>query len=249
MANGDRRFVLEMTELLYIDSAGLGELVKTFTAVSRAGGQLLIYYPRKGPEDLFVITKLATVFRFPNSVAELLPEFTEVSLPSRCVRCDYGVSVRPLQRYQTCARCGLEFRVRIPEDRPDALEVTLIRLKAYDQEHVSMWPNLRPLSIEIPGRLDLTAANLAAELSRLATSRCGRAITAATAGPRTPEGWRALGQLPGLTVFLRGFPQEEAPLVPRGVQVVDNPPSFSIATGSMMMPVLRPGEAFSAPVT
>ena len=46
----------------YVDSAGLGEIVRTYTTVSRKGGKLKLLNLTKKIQDLLSITKLLTVF-------------------------------------------------------------------------------------------------------------------------------------------------------------------------------------------
>jgi len=57
-----RRILLNLAEVPYIDSAGLGEVVRTYTTVSRQGGQLKLVNLTKRITDLLSITKLLTVF-------------------------------------------------------------------------------------------------------------------------------------------------------------------------------------------
>ena len=59
---GERLLVLDMTDLNYIDSSGIGELVSAYTATRNAGGQLLLAGLTKRVRDLLEITKLYTVF-------------------------------------------------------------------------------------------------------------------------------------------------------------------------------------------
>ena len=54
--------MLNLAEVPYIDSAGLGEIVRTYTTVSRQGGQLKLVNLTKRITDLLMITKLLTVF-------------------------------------------------------------------------------------------------------------------------------------------------------------------------------------------
>ena len=59
----DRKSILLNFESVpYIDSAGLGRLVQTYTTVSRQGGQLKLVNLTKRITDLLSITKLLTVF-------------------------------------------------------------------------------------------------------------------------------------------------------------------------------------------
>ena len=57
-----KKLVLNLAEVPYIDSAGLGEIVRTYTTVSRQGGQLKLLNLTKRITDLLSITKLLTVF-------------------------------------------------------------------------------------------------------------------------------------------------------------------------------------------
>ena len=59
---GQRKILLNLAEVPYIDSAGLGEIVRTFTTVSRQGGNLKLLNLTKRITDLLAITKLLTVF-------------------------------------------------------------------------------------------------------------------------------------------------------------------------------------------
>ncbi len=57
-----KRILLNLADVPYIDSAGLGEVVRTYTTVSRQGGQLKLVNLTKRITDLLSITKLLTVF-------------------------------------------------------------------------------------------------------------------------------------------------------------------------------------------
>jgi len=59
---GLKKLVLNLAEVPYIDSAGLGEIVRTYTTVSRQGGHLKLLNLTKRITDLLSITKLLTVF-------------------------------------------------------------------------------------------------------------------------------------------------------------------------------------------
>ena len=62
LLQGKKKLVLNLEGVPYIDSAGLGEIVRTFTTVSRQGGSLKLLNLTKRIEDLLSITKLLTVF-------------------------------------------------------------------------------------------------------------------------------------------------------------------------------------------
>ena len=59
---GVKKIVLNLAEVPYIDSAGLGEIVRTYTTVSRQSGSLKLLNLTKRITDLLSITKLLTVF-------------------------------------------------------------------------------------------------------------------------------------------------------------------------------------------
>ncbi len=62
MASGAKRIVLNLQEVSYVDSGGLGELVRSLAAVGRHGGSLKLINLTSKITDLLVITKLLTVF-------------------------------------------------------------------------------------------------------------------------------------------------------------------------------------------
>jgi anti-sigma B factor antagonist len=59
---GRRKIVLNLADVPYLDSAGLGEVVRAYTTVSRQGGSLKLLNLTKRITDLLSITKLLTVF-------------------------------------------------------------------------------------------------------------------------------------------------------------------------------------------
>src|SRR4026208_2238598 len=58
---GQKKLLLNLEGVPYIDSAGLGEIVRTYTTVSRQGGNLKLVNLTKRITDLLSITKLITV--------------------------------------------------------------------------------------------------------------------------------------------------------------------------------------------
>jgi anti-sigma B factor antagonist len=73
---GQKKIVLNLAEVPYIDSAGLGEVVRTYTTVSRQGGHLKLLNLTKRITDLLAITKLLTVFDTYESEAEAVRSFS-----------------------------------------------------------------------------------------------------------------------------------------------------------------------------
>ena len=61
-AQGNKKILLNLSEVSYIDSSGIGELVSGFTTVANQGGDLKLLGLTKRVKDLLQITKLYTVF-------------------------------------------------------------------------------------------------------------------------------------------------------------------------------------------
>jgi len=61
-AQGNKKILVNLTEVSYIDSSGIGEMVSSFTTVTNHGGQLKLLGLTKRVKDLLQITKLYTVF-------------------------------------------------------------------------------------------------------------------------------------------------------------------------------------------
>ena len=62
VGKGQKKILLNLGEVSYIDSSGIGELVSGFTTVTNSGGQLKLLNLNKRVKDLLQITKLYTVF-------------------------------------------------------------------------------------------------------------------------------------------------------------------------------------------
>ena len=73
---GHKKIVLNLAGVPYIDSAGLGEIVRTYTTVSRQGGSLKLLNLTKRITDLLSITKLLTVFETFDSENEAVKSFS-----------------------------------------------------------------------------------------------------------------------------------------------------------------------------
>jgi anti-sigma B factor antagonist len=59
---GSKKILLNMADVKYIDTSGLGELVAAHTTVTAAGGQIRLLNLAKRAHDLLEITKLYTIF-------------------------------------------------------------------------------------------------------------------------------------------------------------------------------------------
>lgn len=70
VSKGEKKLLLNLAEVSYIDSSGIGELVSAYTTVTNQGGQLKLLNLTKRIQDLLQITKLYTVFEvFDNEAA------------------------------------------------------------------------------------------------------------------------------------------------------------------------------------
>ncbi len=77
LAADRKKLVLNLEGVPYIDSAGLGEVVRTYTTVSRQGGSLKLLNLTKRIEDLLSITKLLTVFETFDTEADAVQSFSK----------------------------------------------------------------------------------------------------------------------------------------------------------------------------
>lgn len=62
LAAGNKKIVLSLYDVDYIDSSGIGELVSAYTTVKNASGELKLLHLTKRVHDILQITRLFTVF-------------------------------------------------------------------------------------------------------------------------------------------------------------------------------------------
>ena len=75
LAKGYNKILLNLADINYIDSSGIGELVSALTAVKNAGGSLKLLQLTKKVKDLLQITKLYTVFDIYDDEAEAIASY------------------------------------------------------------------------------------------------------------------------------------------------------------------------------
>jgi anti-sigma B factor antagonist len=63
LKNNGKKIILNLAEVNYIDSSGIGELVSTYSTVANNGGQFKLLNLTKKIQELLAITKLLTVFQ------------------------------------------------------------------------------------------------------------------------------------------------------------------------------------------
>jgi anti-sigma B factor antagonist len=76
LAKGSKNIVLNLADVSYIDSSGLGELVSAYTSVKNSGGELKLLNLTSKVHDLLQITKLYTVFDVKDDEASAIAAFT-----------------------------------------------------------------------------------------------------------------------------------------------------------------------------
>jgi anti-sigma B factor antagonist len=75
LAKGHKKILLNLGDVTYIDSSGIGELVSAFTSVRNQGGELKLLNLTKKVHDLLQITKLYTVFDIKDDEAAAIQSF------------------------------------------------------------------------------------------------------------------------------------------------------------------------------
>jgi anti-sigma B factor antagonist len=79
LAKNHKNLLLNLADVTYIDSSGIGELVSAYTAVSNQGGQLKLLNLTRRVHDLLQITKLYTVFDIHDDEAKAISSFAAAS--------------------------------------------------------------------------------------------------------------------------------------------------------------------------
>jgi anti-sigma B factor antagonist len=179
VGQGRKKIVLDLAELLYIDSGGLLQTVGSYTTVSRQGGRLVFCNPTKRIADLFSITKLLTVFEIYESIDEAVASFGTTRFEVSCPVCKPTawtgyVGTRFLL---SCTECDARFSPQVPADRlsplegPGADSSRVVSAPVSDLWWFTYYENGygpegvhlsfgRPSTVAITGRLDLFALDI-----------------------------------------------------------------------------------------
>jgi anti-sigma B factor antagonist len=75
LSKGQKKILLNLGDITYIDSSGIGELVAAFTSVRNQGGDMKLLHLTKKMHDLLQITKLYTVFDVRDDEAQAIAAF------------------------------------------------------------------------------------------------------------------------------------------------------------------------------
>ena len=83
VTNGQKNILVNLKEVTYLDSAGLGELVGSYASVTHAGGSIKLLHPQAKVHDLLQVTKLFTVFVTFDDENEALRSFSAAAAGDR----------------------------------------------------------------------------------------------------------------------------------------------------------------------
>jgi len=75
LAEGHRKILLNMAQVRWIDSRGIGELVAALVAVAREGGQIKLLMVRENIEELLTVTRIDTIFGIYDDELEALNDY------------------------------------------------------------------------------------------------------------------------------------------------------------------------------
>lgn len=81
LESGREKLVLNMAEVPYVDSAGLSEIVRSFVAVKKRGGRMVMMELTRKVNDLFTIANLLTILETYDSETEALASFGPRAAP------------------------------------------------------------------------------------------------------------------------------------------------------------------------
>ena len=81
--SGRKNILLNLKDVTYIDSAGLGEMVGSYASVTNGGGSIKLLHPQTKVHDLLQVTKLYTVFVAFDDEMEALRSFAAAAKANR----------------------------------------------------------------------------------------------------------------------------------------------------------------------
>lgn len=77
-AGGEKKILLNFSDVAYLDSSGMGMLVACFASVANQGGQLKLFNVTRRVNDLLLMTKLYTVFEVFNDEPSAIRSFLDL---------------------------------------------------------------------------------------------------------------------------------------------------------------------------
>jgi anti-sigma B factor antagonist len=79
ISKGHKKLLIDLGEVTYIDSSGIGELISAYTSARNQGGEMKLLHLTKKIEGLLQITKLYTVFDVKDDEAEAIAAFSRAA--------------------------------------------------------------------------------------------------------------------------------------------------------------------------
>jgi anti-sigma B factor antagonist len=79
LSKGHKKILVDLGEVNYVDSSGVGELISAYTSARNQGGELKLLHLTKKIQDLLQITKLYTVFDVKDDEAEAIAAFEKAA--------------------------------------------------------------------------------------------------------------------------------------------------------------------------
>jgi anti-sigma B factor antagonist len=77
LKDGDKKILLDLDKVKYMDSSGIGELVACYTSVTNRGGQLKLLNLKSRILELLQVTQLLQVFQAYDEEGEALESFSD----------------------------------------------------------------------------------------------------------------------------------------------------------------------------
>jgi anti-sigma B factor antagonist len=159
VAKRARKILLNMGEVTYIDSTGIGEITAALATIKDAGGQLKFCDLGKKVHDLLHITKLYTVYGVVDDEKSAIEAFANLDeFRCECPICgesciSFGKSgARPSLRYR-CGNCRADCWVS-HSDSASVANIESLRIQTYSGEQIRVLTG-KFLTATIDGRLDL----------------------------------------------------------------------------------------------
>src|SRR2546421_1317697 len=167
LEQGNKKFVLNMSAVKYVDSSGRGEIVSAYTTINVHGGKLVFCQLTQRMRVEFTITKLLTVF---NVYEDVNGALAALSVPHKFFRCPLADCKLPVtfqngragMRLPSCSACEAQFEMALlPADSSKSSKAIIrsFRIPTYQGEHIKATIG-SPSVIEIIGRLDLFVSEI-----------------------------------------------------------------------------------------
>lgn len=74
---GNKRFIIDLCNVNLMNSSGLGTLIASLTSVKKAGGELILASANEKIKNLFLVTKLNSIFEFKENVQDAVTSFNK----------------------------------------------------------------------------------------------------------------------------------------------------------------------------